>query len=163
MFNIGDFARHGRVSVRMLRHYDAIGLLRPARVDPYSGYRYYEVGQLAQLNRIIALKDLGFTVEQVREGVDEQVSVEQLRGMLMLRRAELEAALAADAMRLNRVEARLRIIESEGKMPAIEVVVKKIQATRVAELTDTAASFRQRQRHASISVPRQVARLASAE
>ncbi len=61
MFSIGDFARHGRVSVRMLRHYDAIGLLRPDRVDAVTGYRYYEGGQLARLNRIVALKDLGFT------------------------------------------------------------------------------------------------------
>ena len=59
MFGIGDFARHGRVSVRMLRHYDAIGLLRPAHVDPGTGYRYYRAGQLADLNRIVALKDLG--------------------------------------------------------------------------------------------------------
>jgi MerR family regulatory protein len=59
-FSIGEFARHGRVSVRMLRHYDAIGLLRPACVDPVTGYRSYEVSQLAELNRLIALKDLGF-------------------------------------------------------------------------------------------------------
>jgi hypothetical protein len=48
MFSIGDFARHGRVSVRMLRHYDAIGLLRPAHVDPATGYRSYTAGQLAR-------------------------------------------------------------------------------------------------------------------
>ncbi|HEX5404245.1 MAG TPA: MerR family transcriptional regulator [Pseudonocardiaceae bacterium] len=142
MFTIGDFARHGRVSVRMLRHYDATGLLRPARVDPHSGYRSYEVGQLAQLNRIIALKDLGFTLEQVRVLLDERISVERLRGMLTLRRAELEAALATDMARLARVEARLRTIESEGKMPANDVVVKSLPAVRVAELTDTAGSFR---------------------
>ena len=51
-FSIGEFARHGRVSVRMLRHYDAIGLLRPACVDPVTGYRSYEVSQLAELNRL---------------------------------------------------------------------------------------------------------------
>jgi hypothetical protein len=65
MFTIGEFARHGRVSVRMLRHYDAIGLLRPACVDPGSGYRFYQASQLAELNRVIALKDLGFTLPQV--------------------------------------------------------------------------------------------------
>jgi DNA-binding transcriptional MerR regulator len=48
MFTIGEFARHGRVSVRMLRHYDSTGLLRPARVDPASGYRFYAAGQLAR-------------------------------------------------------------------------------------------------------------------
>src|SRR6516165_354274 len=51
MFTIGDFARHGQVSVRMLRHYDTTELLRPARVDPASGYRFYEAAQLARLNR----------------------------------------------------------------------------------------------------------------
>ena len=142
MFTIGDFARLGRVSVRMLRHYDAIGLLRPAHVDPASGYRSYEAGQLAQLNRVVALKDLGFALEQVRVMLDEHVSVEQVRGMLALRQAELESALAADAQRLTRVEARLQIIESEEQVPTNEVVVKRIAATRVVELTDTSASFR---------------------
>ena len=56
MFTIGDFASHGRVSVRMLGYCDATGLLRPARVDPASGYRFCEAVRLARLNRIIALK-----------------------------------------------------------------------------------------------------------
>lgn len=141
MFTIGDFARHGRVSVRMLRHYDAIGLLRPARVDPYSGYRFYEAGQLARLNRVIALKDLGFTLQQVQAIVDDEVSAEELRGMLRLRRAELEAAAAAAAARLARVEGRLRTIESEGRMSTYDVVVKSVSGVRVAELSSRVASF----------------------
>ena len=141
MFTIGDFARHGRVSVRMLRHYDATGLLRPAHVDPASGYRHYTAAQLARLNRIIALKDLGFTLQQVRDIVDEKVGPEELRGMLRLRRAELETAMAAAAARLVQVEARLRAIESEGHMPTNDVVIKSVPSVRVAELTATAASF----------------------
>jgi DNA-binding transcriptional MerR regulator len=141
MFTIGDFARHGQVSVRMLRHYDATGLLRPARVDPASGYRFYEAGQLARLNRIIALKDLGFTLEQVRAMLDQEVSAEQLRGMLRLRQAELQSQIAADTSRLSQVEARLRIIEMEGAMPADDIQVKRVPAARVAQLTATAASL----------------------
>ncbi len=141
MLTIGDFARHGRVSVRMLRHYDAAGLLRPARIDPASGYRFYEAGQLARLNRIVALKDLGFTLDQVRAMLDEQVSAEQIRGMLRLRQAELQSQIAADTSRLEQVEARLRIIETEGAMPADDIQVKRIPAVRVAELTATAASL----------------------
>ncbi|MFJ9830151.1 MerR family transcriptional regulator [Streptomyces sp. NPDC101169] len=141
MFTIGDFARHGRVSVRMLRHYDATGLLRPAHVDPASGYRYYTAAQLARLNRVIALKDLGLTLKQVGEILDEKVSSEELRAMLRLRRAELEAAMTAAADRLVRVEARLRAIESEGHMPENDVVIKSLPAVRVAELTAVAASF----------------------
>src|SRR6266508_3350226 len=105
MFSIGDFARHGRVSVRMLRHYDAIGLLRPARVDPATGYRSYQADQLARLNRIVALKDLGFTLEQVGSMLDKQVTGRELRGMLRLRHAELAAQIEADTARLRRVEA----------------------------------------------------------
>lgn len=126
MFSIGDFARRGLVSVRMLRHYDAIGLLRPAHVDPASGYRFYQAGQFARLNRVIALKDLGFTLQHVQAILDDQVSVEELHGMLRLRAAELEAAIAADTARLARVQARLRAIENEGRMPTDDVLVKRI-------------------------------------
>jgi DNA-binding transcriptional MerR regulator/predicted transcriptional regulator YdeE len=141
MFTIGDFARLGRVSVRMLRHYDAIGLLRPAAVDAASGYRYYSADQLGRLNRVVALKDLGFTLQQVQSILDDQVNAEQLRGMLRLRRAQLEAQLAADANRLAGVEARLRMIESEGHMNTEDVVVKPVAPVRVAELTAIAASY----------------------
>lgn len=141
MFAIGEFARHGRVSVRMLRHYDAIGLLRPARVDPATGYRGYEAAQLAELNRIVALKDLGFTLEQVRGLLDEQVSVAQVRGMLMLRQADLAATIAATTHQLAQVEARLRAIEQEGRPAEHEVVIRTLPATRLATLSATAGGF----------------------
>lgn len=100
--NIGEFARLGRVSVRMLRHYDALGLLRPAHVDPATGYRSYEVAQLARLNRIVVLKELGLPLRQVAEILDERLDVGQLHGMLRLRRAELAAT------RLHRDESSFR-------------------------------------------------------
>jgi DNA-binding transcriptional MerR regulator len=141
MFTIGDFARHGRVSVRMLRHYDAIGLLRPARVDPFTGYRGYEAAQLARLNRIVALKDLGFTLNQVTSIINDKVGIDELRGMLRLRRAELENQLAVDRARLTAVEARLRSIETEGAMPTDDVQIKKVEPVRVAEVSGVAAGF----------------------
>jgi DNA-binding transcriptional MerR regulator len=141
MFSIGDFAKLGRVSVRMLRHYDAIGLLTPATVDPFSGYRFYRADQLGRLNRIIALKDLGFTLQQVQAILDDQVGVEELYGMLRLRSAQLEAQLSADSARLTGVLARLRMIEKEGHMSTEDVVLKEIPPVRVAELTAVAASY----------------------
>ncbi|TYB59844.1 MerR family transcriptional regulator [Nonomuraea sp. PA05] len=141
MFSIGEFARLGLVSVRMLRHYDAIGLLRPAHVDPVSGYRSYQADQLARLNRIIAVKDLGFTLEQVGALLDEKISVAELHGMVRLRRAELEARISADLARLRSVEARLRTIETEGRMRTAEVVLKSVPRTRVAQLAARAAGY----------------------
>jgi DNA-binding transcriptional MerR regulator len=140
MFAIGEFARHGRVSVRMLHHYDAIGLLAPARVDQATGYRFYEASQLSRLNRIVALRNLGFTLQQVGSILDDQISGAELRGMLILRQAELSEQLAADAARLAQVEARLLAIESEASEPPA-VVVKRIPAVRVAELTGAAAGY----------------------
>lgn len=141
MLSIGDFARAGRVSVRMLRHYDAIGLLRPARVDASTGYRSYTAGQLALLNRIVALKELGLTLAQVQQVVESAVTVDEIRGMLTLRRAELETRIQEDTARLAHVQARLRIIESEGQMSAYEVVIKSVPALRVAELTGSAKTM----------------------
>ena len=141
MFSIGEFAQHGRVSVRMLRHYDAIGLLRPACVDPVTGYRSYQASQLAQLNRVIALKDLGFTLQQVQEIMAEQVSAAELRGMLRLRRAEIQSRIDAETSRLARVEARLATIEDEARVPVDEVVIKGLAPVRVAELAGVAGSY----------------------
>jgi DNA-binding transcriptional MerR regulator len=92
----------------------SIGLLRPACVDPASGYRFYQASQLAELNRVIALKDLGFTLQQVQAIIDERVSAAELRGMLKLRRAEIHAQIEAETTRLARIEARLLTIEDEA-------------------------------------------------
>jgi DNA-binding transcriptional MerR regulator len=141
MFSIGDFAAFGQVSARMLRHYDALGLLRPAVVDEVTGYRFYSADQFRRLNRIVALKDLGFSLQQVGEIVDAKLSAEELRGMLRLRQAQLEDDVARSTARLTSVEARLRLIEREGHMPTDDVILKHIAPTRVAELSAISPSY----------------------
>ena len=125
MFSIGEFARLGTVSVRTLRHYDEIGLLPPAKIDPATGYRGYSAEQLRLLNRIVALKELGLSLAQARQLMDG-ITLEELQGMLMLRRAQLEQELEEHRNQLRGVEARLRYIAREGVMPADDIVVKKI-------------------------------------
>ncbi|MER7245452.1 MerR family transcriptional regulator [Kribbella sp. NPDC000426] len=139
MFAIGEFARHGRVSIRMLRHYDALGLLRPAYVDPSTGYRSYTAGQLADLNRIVALKDLGFTLEQVGALIADNLGATEMRALLTMRRAELQTTVAESYARLAQVESRLRGLEAD--VPAADIVVKDLPAGRLVALTATAASF----------------------
>jgi DNA-binding transcriptional MerR regulator len=126
MFKIGEFSKLSRVSVKTLRYYDDMGLLRPAHVDRFTGYRYYSVEQLPQLNRILALRDLGLSLEQVRQVLQDGLPAEQLRGMLRLKQAELEQHLADEEGRLRRVAARLKQIEQEGDMPTQEVVLKEV-------------------------------------
>jgi DNA-binding transcriptional MerR regulator len=141
MFSIGEFARHGRISVRMLRYYDAMGVLVPAMIDPVTGYRFYQAGQLSRLNRIIALKDMGFSLRQVQQILDEEITAAELRGMLKLRQAELAARVEADTARMSRIGARLLAIEREEGRPDDGIVVRQVPAVRVAELTGTAASY----------------------
>ena len=137
MFSIGEFARYAQVSVRMLRHYDALGLVEPAYVDPGSGYRHYAADQLARINRLVALKELGFTLEQIGPVLDAKVGADELRGMLTLRQAQVAAQIDADQERLAQIERRLRVIEREGTMSELEFVEKALPAVRLAQLTDT--------------------------
>jgi DNA-binding transcriptional MerR regulator len=133
MLSIGEFARLARVSPRMLRHYDEIGMLKPARVDAANGYRRYGAHQLSRLHRILALRDLGFTLEQIREIVEENPPVEQLRGMLLMRQAQIEQTVSEDRERLRRVEAHLRALEGSTVVEVQDIVIKRTQPIRVAQ------------------------------
>jgi predicted transcriptional regulator YdeE/DNA-binding transcriptional MerR regulator len=132
MLKIGDFSRLGQVTVKTLRHYGQMGLLKPAWIDRYTGYRYYALEQLPRLNRILALKELGFSLEQIAPLLDDNLSAEQLQGIVMLKRAELEQRVQSEQMRLARVEARLRQIEQEGKLPVYEVILRRVPDQMIA-------------------------------
>jgi DNA-binding transcriptional MerR regulator len=131
VFRIGEFSQIARVSGRLLRYYDNIGLLRPQRIDPETGYRYYSAGQLERLNRILALKDLGLSLDQVARMLDDKISTAEIRGMLALKKAELERSLAEEAARLRHIESRLTQIEQQGTLGDYDVVLKSSAATPV--------------------------------
>ncbi len=136
MIRIGDFSKLSRVSVKTLRYYDEMGLLKPVEVDPFTGYRFYEHSQLSALHRILALKDLGFSLEEIGRLLDDGLSVDQMRGMLKLRETEARQRVQEDAERLKRVEARLRRIEQEDGMSKYDVVIKNVEAVKVASIRD---------------------------
>jgi predicted transcriptional regulator YdeE len=129
------------VSVKALRHYDKLGLLKPAWVDRWTSYRYYALEQLPRLNRILALKDLGLSLQEVQQLLCDDLDAAELRGMLRMKRTELRQRLRSEQARLQRVEARLRQIEREGELPQYEVVVKSVPAHRVAGLRDWIADY----------------------
>ncbi|MCU1474098.1 MerR family transcriptional regulator [Amnibacterium sp.] len=143
MYTIGRFASIGRVTVRMLRHWDETGLLAPAHVDPVTGYRSYASEQLADLAEIVRLRDLGLGLVDVgrvlRAGADSRAA----RSVLESAREALRRSLAADAERLARFDAYLRQEEGAGPMsdPTTIVEFRSAPAQRVATLTRTAAGF----------------------
>ena len=133
MLTIGAFAQLAGVSVRALRHYEAVGILLPSSTDPTIGYRRYRASQLARVHRIQALQDLGLSLQQLRPLLDDGPSAAQLSGMLVLKRAELASRVAEDQQRLARVERRLRYIELEDDM-SIDYIIKQIPAVCVAQV-----------------------------
>lgn len=142
MFRIGDFSKLSRVSVKTLRYYDELGLLKPAHVDRFTGYRYYSADQLLQLNRILALKDLGFSLEQTTRSIQGTLTLAQMSEILRMKHAELQWRVQDNQARLARVEARLRSIEHENMMPKDDVVLKSIEAKTVASARKPAPTFR---------------------
>src|SRR5512143_4047807 len=132
MFRIGDFSQLGQVSIRTLRLYDEMGLLKPAQIDKFTGYRYYAIEQLPRLNRILALKDLGLSLDQISDLLKRDLPADQLRGMLTLKQAEIEQQMQAMQTQMRRVEARLKQIEREGKPSPYEVVIKSVEAQTIA-------------------------------
>lgn len=128
MFRIGEFSRIAQVSGRLLRYYDEIGLLSPEFTDPQTGYRYYSAHQLPRLNRILVLKELGLSLEQVARLLDQHTSNDEIRGMLTLRKAQIERTVQEEMVRFRDIESRLQQLDTQGQIQEYNVVLKSVPA-----------------------------------
>jgi DNA-binding transcriptional MerR regulator/predicted transcriptional regulator YdeE len=134
MFKIGEFSKLVQVPVATLRYYDQVGLLKPLEVDRFTGYRYYSASQLPRLHRILALKGLGFSLEQIGAVLDEGLTAEQMRGMLRLRHAQISQQLADVQSQLVEVEVRLQQIEREAEISTYDVMLKHVEPLLIASV-----------------------------
>jgi DNA-binding transcriptional MerR regulator len=142
LVKIGDFARLCRVTVKTLRHYDQIGLLVPAEVDPFTGYRYYSLEQLPRMNRILALRDLGFSLDEIQTLLSENLSTQGMQQIFRSKEAEIKARINEEQERLRRIRARLRVIEKEaGSMSEYEVALIRQEPMRILSVRDTIPSY----------------------
>ncbi|MGO1182206.1 MAG: MerR family transcriptional regulator [Micrococcaceae bacterium] len=139
MLSIGAFAQIGQVTHRQLRHWDAAGLLVPAHVDEFTGYRSYDPSQLQQLHRIVALRRLDFSMDDIAGMLSEGVSTDFLARQLLTRRTQVERDHRIAQARLVDVERRLHLIEKENTMSHIEYVEKSLPALRLAARTTVVA------------------------
>lgn len=138
MFKIGEFSRFTRVTVKMLRHYDELGLLQPSHVEAGSGYRYYVAEQLPRLNQIIALKDLGFSLETIATLVEERTPDAQRAALIAERRGELERAIAEDMGRLRQLDA---LEAGDPQAPRYDVVLRAVPTCRMATIRRRVATL----------------------
>lgn len=134
VYKIGIFSKMNQVTIKALRHYDEIGLLKPAYVEQMTGYRYYTSEQLPVLHKILALRDMGFALEEIKQvlnGVSEHT-------LLMKRKSELMKQIAEDTMKLAKVECYL-----SGNLTVSEepVIVKELPEVIVASVRQTIPNY----------------------
>jgi len=127
MYKIGELSRLSQVPIRTLRYYDQRGLLIPAHVDAASGYRLYAAAQFAQLNRILVLKDLGLSLDEIRAALADRATDDDLRALVRAKHAELERRVACERRRLARAAARLAAMEGGAAIPEIAIRVSAPQ------------------------------------
>ena len=141
MFTVGEFSRIAQVSKRLLRYYDEIGLLKPMLTDPFTGYRYYSAEQLPALNRILALKDLGLALDQIQRILKGKVSTEEIQGMLLLKKADIEQQLQGEFQRIRNIESRLQFLRNADTDKPLDVVIKQIPAQPVLSVRTEVETF----------------------
>ena len=141
MFRIGDFSKLSQVSIKALRFYDEIGLLKPTYVDRFTGYRYYAPNLLSRLNRILVFKELGFSLEEIALLLAEDLPVSEVREALESKRTELSRRIVQEQARLMQVETWLAQIEREGNVPSYEIILKQVAPQLVASLRDTLGTY----------------------
>jgi effector-binding domain-containing protein len=112
--------------------------LTPSETDPFTGYRYYSAAQLPRLNRILALRDLGFSLEQVAGILEEDLSLDQLLGMLKLKRAEVEEQMKAEQQKLQRLEVRIRQMREAPAQGNYDVILRDIEPALAATYREVA-------------------------
>ncbi len=143
MLRIGDFSKLSRISIRMLRHYDEIGILHPKSVDDFTGYRYYSESQLPLAGRIQALKNLGFGLSVIKEILVKYEDVREMERFLLVKRKELEEEALATRQKLMLLDSTLKWIRKDGSLMDYNVTLKTVPERYVASVRQVIPAYDQ--------------------
>lgn len=130
MFKISEFSRLSKVSLKTLRYYDQIGILKPRKVDHDTGYRYYSADQLLELNRIFIYKELGFTLPQIIRLLNEDITLKDIQGMFKLKKSEIQQIIDTEQSKLARIEERMQLLEREGQVESDQEIRIRAEGTQ---------------------------------
>lgn len=134
MLRIGEFSKLSRISIRMLRHYDEIGLLVPTMIDEFTGYRYYSEAQLPIINRITALKEMGFSLKMIQEILQKYSNQDALKQYLELRQAEVKEQLRSTQRQLQLLETTINRLGKDDLVMKYNVTLKELPERTVASV-----------------------------
>lgn len=141
MLKIGDFSKLSRISIRMLRHYDEIGLLKPGEVDEFTGYRYYCEDQLICAGRILALKSMGFSLASIHEIMEQYGDPTELEHFLVIKRRETQEQEKLIRHRIRLLDSTIEWLRKDGNMMGYDVSLKTIPECYVASVRQVIPTY----------------------
>lgn len=142
MFKIGDFSKLSSTSIRMLRHYDEIGLLEPEKIDDGSGFRYYSASQLERINKINLFKKFGFSLAIIKEILYQDVDIQKY---LEIREKELLEELADIQNKTKQLRSLQEVLSEHTEIINYHVQYKILPAQKVMSLRKTITNFQDEQ------------------
>ncbi|MCS1352344.1 MerR family transcriptional regulator [Mechercharimyces sp. CAU 1602] len=139
MFRIGQFSKLTRVSTRMLRHYDKLGLFCPAEIDRFTGYRLYSAFQIPLLNRIVKLRDMGFSVNEMNEIIDKYDNKVFLHTALNSKLKQIRKNIDVEHLKHERLTKALNELEEDNMKYSVEL--KKLPLIKVFSLKENISDY----------------------
>ena len=143
MLKIGDFSKLSRISIRMLHHYDEIGLLRPRSIDRFTGYRYYSEDQLMKAVKISALKEMGFSLAVIGEMLNKYDDPRELAKFLETRRVEVQEEIKESGHRIMLLDAAIKRLRKDDMAMNYSVVLKTMPQRFVASVREIIPAYDQ--------------------
>jgi Predicted transcriptional regulators len=143
MLRIGDFSKLSRISIRMLRHYDEMGILIPKHIDNFTSYRYYSEEQLAVASRIISLKDMGFRLSTIKEILKSYDNPKALSDYLVVKRTEMQEEEVEIQQRLLLLETAIKRLREDDNAMKYDVILKTVPQRYVASVRKTIPAYNQ--------------------
>lgn len=134
MLRIGEFSKLCGLSADTLYHYEKLKILMPMSVDKCTGYRYYDASQLVTVNKILALKDAGFSLDEIARILKDDISVPLLIEMLENKALILEASLSEEYNRLERLHTNIFLIKNGGIPQMSEIIIKQVEPILIASI-----------------------------
>lgn len=142
MFRIGEFSRLVRVSPRMLRHYEKCGLLYPAEIDRFTGYRQYGAGQIPLLANIVRLRDMGFSIDEIGDVLPHLDDHAYMDRILRTKMAEVKSTIEAEQEKLELLMQMSDTVRKERNIMVYEVKLEKLPAVKVLSLRGIIPHYR---------------------
>ena len=134
MYKIGLFSKMNKVTIKALRYYDEVGLLKPSHVDGFSGYRYYSADQIPRLHRILMFKGIGFSINEILKAMQEDINADKMIDYLESKEAAILKIINEEKIKLGQIQSYLKILKQEETFMNFNIIIKELPEVIVASM-----------------------------